>query len=112
MNPRVISLRARDSCKKAVRVLLENKVSGVPVLDDEGSLVGVLTESDLMWKEVGAPDSHWVIPPLYLPFVDTVVQLQDDRAYRQASAPFRSVPFPPYWHCLGLGGRQGRRQGG
>jgi CBS domain-containing protein len=30
--------------------MLDANVSGAPVVDDQGSLVGVLTEADVIWK--------------------------------------------------------------
>jgi CBS-domain-containing membrane protein len=35
-------------------MLLDQDISGAPVVDDEGNLVGILSESDLIWK-VGPP---------------------------------------------------------
>jgi len=32
---------------EAARLMLENKVSGLPVVDDEGRVVGIITESDI-----------------------------------------------------------------
>ncbi len=32
---------------KAARIMLEKKVSGLPVVDDSGKLVGMITESDI-----------------------------------------------------------------
>jgi CBS-domain-containing membrane protein len=37
--------------KEAVELLVKRNVSGLPVLDEAGSLVGVVTEADLMSKE-------------------------------------------------------------
>ena len=38
------------------QLLVDNRVSGLPVIDDSGSLVGVISESDLMWQ------THWHRP--------------------------------------------------
>ena len=46
---------------EAARLMLENKVSGLPVVDDEHKVIGVITESDIFsmvvlheWEEVYA----------------------------------------------------------
>jgi CBS-domain-containing membrane protein len=40
---------ARDaSVSAAIRLMLDNHISGLPVLDDEGHVVGILTEGDLL----------------------------------------------------------------
>jgi CBS domain-containing protein len=42
---------------QAAQVMLDNKVSGLPVVNGEGKLVGIITESDIFrivvqeWKE-------------------------------------------------------------
>ena len=48
MTPEPIVIRDVDSLQHAARVLEENEVSGVPVVDDGGALVGVLSETDLV----------------------------------------------------------------
>lgn len=37
--------------KEAVEILTANKISGMPVLDEKGTLVGIISEADLMNKE-------------------------------------------------------------
>ena len=40
--------------RHAVSVMLERGVSGLPVIDSDGNLVGIITEGDLMSrKEIG-----------------------------------------------------------
>jgi CBS domain-containing protein len=41
----------RAPFKTIVEVMEENRVSAVPVVDDEGTLVGIVTEEDLLLKE-------------------------------------------------------------
>jgi len=59
--PIVISQEA--TIDEAARVMLENKISGLPVVDFHGVLVGIITESDIFrilvqaWKEVPTQDT-------------------------------------------------------
>ena len=48
MTPDPITVRADEPLVAAARVLEENEISGVPVVDEDGLLVGVLSESDLV----------------------------------------------------------------
>jgi CBS domain-containing protein len=48
MNTWVITATRDISIKKAVDLMLEYKVSGLPVVDDEGRLVGIITEKDIL----------------------------------------------------------------
>ena len=44
----VQSVRPDDDVLSAVRVLVEHKISGAPVIDNIGNLLGVITEKDCM----------------------------------------------------------------
>jgi predicted transcriptional regulator len=48
MTPDPITIRADAPLSDAARLLEENEISGVPVVDEQGALVGVLAESDLV----------------------------------------------------------------
>uniref|UniRef100_A0A7S2A2U5 CBS domain-containing protein n=1 Tax=Trieres chinensis TaxID=1514140 RepID=A0A7S2A2U5_TRICV len=53
MTPNPFSLRKNDLVDRAIASLLELGVSGAPVVDSEGSLVGVISTSDFLHKELG-----------------------------------------------------------
>jgi CBS domain-containing protein len=44
----VISVSSRSSILEAVRLMLQHKISGLPVLDESGSLAGIVSEGDLL----------------------------------------------------------------
>ncbi|WP_077961183.1 CBS domain-containing protein [Ensifer adhaerens] len=44
----VVKLSPDNSVRQAARIMLDNHVSGLPVVDDAGALVGVLSEGDLI----------------------------------------------------------------
>lgn len=48
MNPNVIVIRADQPCRAAVEVFLHKRVGSLPVVDNDGRLIGILSESDLM----------------------------------------------------------------
>jgi CBS domain-containing protein len=48
MSPDPITVRVDRPLQEAARLLEENEISGVPVVDEGGILVGVLSESDLV----------------------------------------------------------------
>src|SRR5947199_3823350 len=45
---KVISIGADEPVLKAARLMLQNRISGLPVLDKEGQLVGIVTEGDFL----------------------------------------------------------------
>ena len=48
MTSDVVTIHADASIKEAIELLIERQISGLPVVDDEGHLVGVLTEFALL----------------------------------------------------------------
>ena len=57
MATRLITFHQNDNVVAAMSVLLENSISGAPVVDDAGNLVGILSEVDLM--EIVIQDSYY-----------------------------------------------------
>jgi CBS domain-containing protein len=54
MTGNVISVKADESIVRAARLMLQNDISGLPVVDEDGDLVGMLTEGDfLRRREIG-----------------------------------------------------------
>jgi CBS domain-containing protein len=48
MTRNVISVKADESILSAARLMLQNRISGLPVLDASGALVGIVTEGDFL----------------------------------------------------------------
>jgi len=54
MTPDVISVTAKDTVLEAARMMLQNRISGLPVVDASGRLVGMITEGDFLRRgEIG-----------------------------------------------------------
>ncbi|MGH3082925.1 MAG: CBS domain-containing protein [Gaiellaceae bacterium] len=53
MTREVITVSPEEPLKHVATLLLERRVSGVPVVDLDGRLVGVVSEGDLLFKEAG-----------------------------------------------------------
>ncbi len=48
MTTEPITMRGTDSLEKAALIMLDNKISGIPVLDDSDRIIGLLSETDVM----------------------------------------------------------------
>lgn len=70
-----ITVKPQTPIREAVKILAEQRISGLPVVDDVGKLVGVISETDLLWQETG------VEPPLYIMFLDSVIFLENPARY-------------------------------
>lgn len=47
MTKKVITIRAGDTVERAAAIMLEHNIGGMPVVDDGGRVVGVVTDSDI-----------------------------------------------------------------
>lgn len=65
MSSPVKTIRNDATLEYAARVMLENSIGGVPVVDDDGKLVGIVTESDFSAKEHAIPFSRVYAPQLF-----------------------------------------------
>lgn len=54
----VVTVRRETPLKDVARLLINHGVSGVPVVDDAGAVVGVVSEGDFLVKEQGAGEIH------------------------------------------------------
>src|SRR5690242_5918556 len=54
MTKRVISIAPDASIVQAIRMMLKNRISGLPVVSRSGKLVGIISEGDLLHRhEIG-----------------------------------------------------------
>ena len=63
MTPRVITISANASIAEAIRLMLQNRISGLPVVDAAGNLVGIVTEGDFLRRAEDKTEkrrSHWL----------------------------------------------------
>ncbi|KKD37243.1 MAG: CBS domain-containing protein [Limnoraphis robusta] len=63
--------------KEAILILAEHQISGLPVVNDEGKLVGIISETDIIWQESG------VTPPPYITILDSVIYLENPSRYEK-----------------------------
>lgn len=80
MSRELVAVRAGDSVEEVERVLADARISGVPVLDDDAQLLGVLSTKDLVRRR--AEDAE---VPEELGFEDTVLDADETEpvAYRR-----------------------------
>jgi CBS domain-containing protein len=60
MTRTIVSIGRNAPIRDAIRLMLDNKVSGLPVVDAGGKLIGILTEGDLLHRsEIATEKHHW-----------------------------------------------------
>ena len=55
MTGEVITISPETEIAQAAKLLLKNRINGVPVIDDAGELVGILCQSDLIIQQKNIP---------------------------------------------------------
>jgi CBS domain-containing protein len=62
MTTDIVSVKPSTPLKDVAELLLDYRISGVPVVDELGALVGVVSEADFVAKEAGVDErrSSWV----------------------------------------------------
>jgi CBS domain-containing protein len=77
MNRDVQTVLPTTPLAEAIKILVDRQISGLPVVDQTGKLVGVISEADLMWREKGLDQ------PPYIMFLDSVIYLQNPAKHDQ-----------------------------
>jgi CBS domain-containing protein len=75
MNRELLTVMPSTPISEAVKLLVDRHIGGLPVIDDAGKLVGIISESDLMWREQG------VEQPPYMLFLGGVIYFQNPLTY-------------------------------
>lgn len=74
MSP-VITIGPDATVRELARILADNKISGVPVVDAAGKLLGVVSEEDLIMQDA---ELHF---PHYIQIFDGVIYLESVRRF-------------------------------
>jgi CBS-domain-containing membrane protein len=73
----VISLSPDTAIPEAVGILLDNHFNGVPVIDDNGLLIGVLCQSDLIFQK-----KEVALPPIFT-ILDGIIPLSSSKKFEK-----------------------------
>ena len=58
MSRNIVSIGRDAAIAEAIRLMLDNQISGLPVIDTAGRLVGILTEGDLLRRSETGTERH------------------------------------------------------
>ncbi|MGB6301930.1 MAG: CBS domain-containing protein [Rivularia sp. (in: cyanobacteria)] len=72
-----ITVTSETPLREAIKILAEKRISGLPVVDDANHLIGIISETDLMWQQAG------VTPPAYFVIFDSVIYLKNPLEYEK-----------------------------
>ena len=72
-----VTVSPETSLQEAIQILAERDISGLPVVDKQGQLIGVISETDLTWQATG------VDTPPYIMFLDSIIYLQNPAKHNE-----------------------------
>lgn len=106
MTTRLVTLSPAMNIHEATRLLVEHRISGAPVLDDAGTLVGVLSKKDCLriaftshyHDDWGGPVSQFMSTPVQT--LDASLDLAS-AAQLFMESPFRRFPVMADGHMVG-----------
>lgn len=70
MTKDVVSVKRDTPVDEIAHLLIEHDIGGVPVIDEEQRVIGIVNESDLFLKEKGIPFSAVKVPMLFKQWVE------------------------------------------
>jgi CBS domain-containing protein len=77
MQTDVIAVRPETTVGELADILAKNKISGVPVVDDQGRVMGMVSEADIILQDA---DLHF---PYYIQFLESVIYLQSVHKFEE-----------------------------
>jgi CBS domain-containing protein len=89
MNPNVVTVTNTLDLREAAKILVEEGISGAPVVDELGNLLGVISQSDLVEYELTMEREPTVEAPFYRrPYDDS---LHPSRGFQIEELPVDTV---------------------
>lgn len=92
----VVTIEATSSLRSAWYLLTKEKLSGAPVVDEDGSLVGVVSQHDLVRHIMAQADSPFERSSFYyaLPVMAESSNIFDDSVHRAIETTVQTVMNP------------------
>ena len=92
MTQDVVTVRSSTQLKDAAALLASQRISGLPVVDDEDHVLGVLSEGDILYKESGTQDRPGLLDRLLsVPPTGLDLKLAAKTAGEAMSAPALTI---------------------
>lgn len=92
MTSEVVTVRPDTPLKEVARILAERRISGVPVVTEEGEVVGVVSEGDILFKERGPSERKGILAWLLDPYgMEGQLKLEARTAAEAMTAPARTI---------------------
>ncbi len=87
MTKDVIAVRKNFTIGQLSKILLKNKISGVPVVDEEGRLIGMVTDVDIITE-----DMKPVFPIYFDPLIISYAFIENFEKYKKDITEYLETP--------------------
>lgn len=77
MVPDVVTVRPDATIKELAQLFEQHGISGCPVVDESGKVIGIVTEGDLVAEDA---ELHF---PMYIQFLDSLIYLESVRKFEE-----------------------------
>jgi CBS domain-containing protein len=74
----VIAVNENTTIEKIVKILLEKRIGGVPVVDDENRVIGIISETDIMKKEKNINIPSFITILQGVVFLESLKNMEED----------------------------------
>ena len=71
MTKELITVNAESTVEDTIKLLLDNKISGVPVTNADNELIGIVSESDLLFRDKD------INTPAFISLLGGIIYLED-----------------------------------
>lgn len=78
MTTTVVSVKQNEEIKKVATILLASKIGGLPVIDDEDRVVGIISETDIIKKQKKIKSPQFITLLQGIVFLDNMSYFQED----------------------------------
>jgi CBS domain-containing protein len=78
MTEKVITVTKNTTIGELSKILLKSKISGVPVVDDEGKLIGMVTDADIITE-----DMEPIFPIYFDPLIISYAFIENFEKYKK-----------------------------
>jgi CBS domain-containing protein len=92
MTSEVVTVRPETSLKDVAGILAERRISGVPVVAEDGEVVGVVSEGDILFKERGPSERKGILAWLFASHdAEAELKLEARTAGEAMTAPAKTI---------------------
>ncbi|MFZ7101646.1 MAG: CBS domain-containing protein [Peptococcaceae bacterium] len=77
MTETVVTAKPEQTVEEVAKIFIEEKISGIPVVDKDNKVIGIISEGDLVFQQ------KKVTPPVIIRLFDGILELGQQKFYQE-----------------------------